>query len=233
MSNTADYEYDDEERNFMKGLRRYITLRAIAIYIIVGGATVAFGFIFYYLIYALLPPNYDILIFCLIMVGFVVGLNVLLQRSLLIHHLPPYTLDIAKKAGFKVKEFKIHFIFKRANIYPTPNSYIRIGLLVGYIPFTELRFKSYRISLTSRKLCAKDDLLGTLIVQRIAERNLLAWDMDGESKRVGFTRRKIGGLRFKTICPLEEVTSRLIQMGKALIQWEKSIDKIARNALSD
>ena len=231
MSNARDYD-DEEVQKFLKGLRRYITARAIAIYIIVGAATVAFGFAFYYFLFAILPPTYDILIFCLLMVAFVVGLNILLQRSLLIHHLPPYTLDIVKKAGFKISAFKIYFIFNRARVYPTPNTYIRIGLLVGYVPFTEVRFRSYKISLTSGKLCEKDDLLGSLIVQKIAERNLLSWDLKGDSKRVGVTRKNLGGLRFKTICLPEEVTSRLFQMGKAIKEWEKALEKIAQFALA-
>ncbi len=229
---TSKIEYDEEVLHFLNGLRRYITARALAIYIIVGGATVAFGFIFYYFLYWILPPIYSLLFFILIMIGFTVGLNVLLQRSLLIYHLPPYTLDIAKKAGFKIDEFKIHFIFKRANIYPTSNIFIRIGLLVGYIPFTELRFKSYKMSLTSEKLCEKTDLLGSLIVKEIAERNLLAWDMESDSKRVGVTRKKIGGLRLKTICLPEEVTGRLMQMGKAIREWQKALEKVAHFALS-
>jgi hypothetical protein len=231
MNKSIDYE-DEEIGNFLKGLRRYITARAIAIYIIVGGATVAFGFIFYYFFNALIPV-YGVWLFILIMIGFIVGLNVLLQRSLLIYHLPPYTLDIVKKAGFKIREFKIHFIFNRANVYPTPNIYIRIGLLVGYLPFTELRFKTYKISLTSAKLCDKDDLIGSLIVRKIAERNLLAWDMKSDSKRVGVTRKQIGGLRFKTICLPEEVTGRLLQMGKAIREWERAIEKLSQLALSD
>ncbi|NVM54914.1 MAG: hypothetical protein HWN66_14515 [Candidatus Helarchaeota archaeon] len=236
MNNSDAYE-DEEVRNFLKGLRRYITSRAIVIYIIVAGATVAFGFIFYYLVYylfAALPHQIlSDLIFILIIVGFVIGLNLLLQRSLLIHHLPPYTLDIVKKAGFKIKEFKQYFIFKRANVYPTPNTFIRIGLIVGYVPFLELRFKSYKISLRSSKLSDKDDLLGSIIVKRIAEKNLVAWDQNSDSKRTGFTRKKIGGLRFKTICLPEEVTGRLLQMGKAIREWEKSIQKIANVALAE
>jgi hypothetical protein len=231
MNKSIDYE-DEEIGNFLKGLRRYITARAIAIYIIVGGATVAFGFIFYYFFNTLIPV-YGVWLFILIMIGFIVGLNVLLQRSLLIYHLPPYTLDIVKKAGFKIREFKIYFIFNRANVYPTPNIYIRIGLLVGYLPFTELRFKTYKISLTSAKLCDKDDLIGSLIVRKIAERNLLAWDMKSDSKRVGVTRKQIGGLRFKTICLPEEVTGRLLQMGKAIREWERAIEKLSQLALSD
>jgi hypothetical protein len=227
------YAYDDEElNNFLKGLRRYITARAIAIYIIVGIATVAFAFAFYYLFFFILPPPYELLMFILLMVAFVVGLNVLLQRSLLIHHLPPYTLDIVKKAGFKIEAFKIYFIFNRAKVYPTPNTYIKIGLLVGYVPFTEVRFRSYKISLTSGKLCEKDDLLGSLIVQKIAERNLLSWDLKSDSKRVGVTRKKMGGLRFKTICLPEEVTGRLLQMGKAIREWERALDKVAQFALT-
>jgi len=227
------YTADDEElSNFLKGLRRYITARAVAIYIIVAIATVAFAFAFYYLFFFLLPPPYELLSFILLMIAFVVGLNVLLQRSLLIHHLPPYTLDIVKKAGFKIQTFKIYFIFNRARVYPTPNTYIRIGLLVGYVPFTEVRFRSYKISLTSGKLCEKDDLLGSLIVQKIAERNLLGWDLKGDSKRVGVTRKSLGGLRFKTICLPEEVTGRLLQMGKAIREWERALDKIAQFALS-
>ncbi|TFG05890.1 MAG: hypothetical protein EU536_00670 [Promethearchaeota archaeon] len=232
MSRTKVYEEEDEEiRKFVRGLRRYITLRAVLIYIIVGIATVGFGFTFYYLLYALLPPSYEDLIFALLMVAFVVGLNLVLQRSLLIHHLPPYTLDIVKKAGFRVREFR-HLVFKRAVVYPTPNIYIRIGLIVGYLPFSELRFRSYTVSLTSGKLSDKDDLLGSLIVQKIAEKNLVAWDKESESKRTGFTRKKIGGLRFKTICLPEEVTGRLLQMGKAIREWERSIEKIANIALS-
>lgn len=227
------YISDDEEiNNFLKGLRRYITARAMVIYIIVSIATVTFGFAFYYLFFYILPPPYEILMFILLTIAFVVGLNVLLQRSLLIHHLPPYTLDIVKKAGFKIETFKIYFIFNRAKVYPTSNTYIKIGLLVGYIPFTEVRFRSYKISLTSGKLCEKDDLLGSLIVQKIAERNLLAWDLNGDSKRVGVTRKKMGGLRFKTICLPEEVTSRLLQMGKAIREWERALEKIAQLALS-
>ena len=232
MSSRKNSYEDEEVQNFLKGLRRYITLRAIAIYIIVGGATVAFGFVFYHLIYALLPPTYGAMTFILVMIGFVVGLNVLLQRSLLIHHLPPYTLDIVKKAGIKIKEVR-HLIFKRANVYPAPNMYIRIGLVVGYLPFFELRFKSYKMSLTSAKLSDKEDLLGSLIVRRIAEKNLVAWDQNSDSKRRGFSRKKIGGLRFKTICLPEEMTGRLLQMGKAIREWEKAIEKIADIALSD
>lgn len=231
MNNSNGYEEDDEVQNFLKGLRRYITLRAIVIYIIVGGATVGFGFIFYYLL-GLLPQPFNILLYILVMIGFVVGLNVLLQRSLLIHHLPPYTLDIVRKARFKISEVK-YLIFRRAIVYPTPNTYIRIGLIVGYLPFFELRFRSYKISLTSAKLSDKDDLLGSLIVRRIAEKNLVAWDQKSDSKRKGFTRKKIGGLRFKTICLPEEVTGRLLQMGKAIREWEKAIEKIAEIALSD
>ncbi len=231
MNSPVD-DADEEVKKFLKGLRRYITLRALAIYIIVATATVAFGFMFYYLFYIFLPPTYDLVIFILVLIGFIVGLNVLLQRSLLISHLPPYTLDIAKKAGFKIKEFKIKFIFRRANVYPTPNTYIRIGLIVGYLPFTELRFRSYRVSLTSGKLCDKHDLLGSLIVKEIAEKNLLAWDKEGGSERVGVTRKKLGGLRFKTICLPEEVTGRLMQMGKAIREWEKALGKVAKFALS-
>ncbi len=231
MNESADY--DDEVLNFLKGLRRYIAARSLAIYIIVAIATVAFGIIFYYFMYWILPPPYALIMFILILIGFIVGLNVLLQRSLLIHHLPPYTLEIAKKAGFKIVEFKINFIFKRANVYPTPNTFIRIGLLVGYIPFMEWRFKSYKISLTSKKLCEKEDLMGALIVQEIAERNLLAWDSKGDGKRVGVTRKKISGLRFKSICLPEEVTGRLMQMGKAIRQWERALGKIAKFALSN
>ncbi len=231
MSNMNSSNIDEEVLKFLKGLRRYITLRAIAIYIIVGGATVAFGFIFYYLAYSFLPLYAD-LTFILIMIGFVVGLNVILQRSLLIHHLPPYTLEIVKKARFKIREVR-QFIFKRANVYPTSTIFIRIGLIVGYLPFFELRFRSYKMSLTSAKLSDKDDLLGSLIVRRIAEKNLLAWDQESESKRKGFTRKKIGGLRFKTICLPEEMTGRLLQMGKAIREWEKAIEKIANIALSD
>jgi hypothetical protein len=232
MSDPEAYE-DEEVKNFLKGLRRYITARALAIYIIVGGATVAFGFMFYYLFYGFLPLTYALIIFILVLIGFIVGLNLLLQRSLLIHHLPPYTLDIAKKAGFKIREFKIYFIFRRANVYPTPNTYIRIGLLVGYVPFMEWRFKSYKISLTSRKLCDKYDLMGSLVVKEIAERNLIAWDKEGGGERVGVTRKKIGGLRFKTVCLPEEVTGRLMQMGKAIKQWEKALEKIAQFALTN
>ena len=105
MTGLADYD-DDEVRNFLKNLRRYITARALAIYIIVAIATVAFGFIFYFFIFALLPRTYAMILFILILIGFIVGLNILLQRSLLIHHLPPYTLDLAKKAGFKIKAFQ-------------------------------------------------------------------------------------------------------------------------------
>jgi hypothetical protein len=231
VSNIHEYEDDEDIRNFVQGLRRYITLRAVAIYIIVGAATLSFGIAFYYLLYSLLPPNYEDVIFMGVMIIFVVGLNIILQRSLLIRHLPPYTLDIVKKAGFKIKEFR-RFIFKRANVYPVPQIYIRIGLIVGYLPFTELRFRSYKISLTSGKLSDKDDLLGSLIVQRIAEKNLIAWDADSDSKRVGVTRKKIGGLRFKTICVPEEVTGRLLQMGKAIREWERAIQRVANFALS-
>lgn len=230
MNSSSEYEDDEEVLNFLKGLRRYITARALAIYIIIVGATVAFGFVFYYLLYEFLPPTLETLIFILVMIGFVVGLNVILQRSLLIHHLPPYTLDIVKKAGFKISEVR-HIIFKRANVYPTARTFIRIGLIVGYLPFFELRFKSYKVSLTSSKLSDKDDLLGSLIVRRIAEKNLVAWDEKSDSKRTGFTRKKIGGLRFKTICVPEEVTGRLLQMGKAIREWEKAIEKIAEFAI--
>ncbi|MFX1294427.1 MAG: hypothetical protein ACFFD2_06180 [Promethearchaeota archaeon] len=232
MNSSEDYD-DEELRNFLKGLRRYITARALAIYIIVIGATIAFEFIFYFAFYSILPSSYKVIILIVVMICFFIGLNILLQRSLLIHHLPPYTLDIVKKAGFKIKESKVRFIFRRANVYPTPNTYIRIGLLVGYVPFMEWRFGSYKISLTSRKLCDKNDLLGALIVKEIAEKNLLAWDMKSDSKRVGVTRKKIGGLRFKTICLPEEVTSRLMQMGKAIREWEKALEKIAQFALSN
>ncbi|MHA1277880.1 MAG: hypothetical protein ACTSQI_18090 [Candidatus Helarchaeota archaeon] len=231
MNKTLEEE-DEEVQKFLRGLRRYITLRAVVIYIIVLCATVIFGVIFYYVFYAFLSPSYALGIFILVLVGFIVGLNVLLQRSLLIFHLPPHTLDIVKKAGFRIKEFKIKFIFKRANVYPTTHTPIRIGLLVGYIPFTELRFKSYRISLTSGKLCDRKDLLGALIVKKIAEKNLLAWDMEGGTERAGVTRKKLGGLRFKTICLPEEVTGRLMQMGKAIREWEKALEKIAEFALS-
>ncbi|MHA1264187.1 MAG: hypothetical protein ACTSRS_03040 [Candidatus Helarchaeota archaeon] len=232
MSDGHNAEVDEDVQKFLNGLRKYITLRAVAIYIIVAIATVGFGISFYYLIYALLPPPYEDIIFTIVLITFIVGLNVILQRSLLIHHLPPYTLDIVKKAGFKIKEFR-PFIFKRANVYPTPSTYIRIGLIVGYLPFTELRFRSYTISLTSGKLSDKDDLLGSLIVKKIAEKNLVAWDRKSESKRTGFTRKKIGGLRFKTVCLPEEVTSRLLQMGKAIREWEKAIQKVADFALSN
>jgi len=231
MSSSTDYE-DEDVKKFLSGLRRYITARALAIYGIVVCATAIFGVIFYHLFYAILPPPYEFLIFILTLVGFVVGLNVLLQRSLLIYHLPPYTLDLVKKAGFKIREFKIKFIFRRANVYPTPNTPIRIGLIVGYVPFMEWRFGSYKISLTSGKLCDKHDLLGSLIVKEIAEKNLLAWDMEGGSERVGVTRKKIGGLRFKTVCLPEEMTGRLMQMGKAIREWEKALEKIAKFALS-
>jgi hypothetical protein len=42
----------------------------------------------------------------------------------------------------------------------------------------------------------------------------------------------MGGLRFKTICLPEEVTSRLFQMGKAIKEWEKALEKIAQFALA-
>ncbi|NVM27609.1 MAG: hypothetical protein HWN65_02100 [Candidatus Helarchaeota archaeon] len=227
-------EYDDEELSlFLKGLRRYITARALLIYIFIGGATVAFGLIYYYSLYLLLPSIHRDYFFILIMIGFIVGLNVVFQRSLFIHHLPPYTLDIIKKAGFKIHPFKHLLFFNRAKVYPTRNTYIRIGLIVGYLPFFELRFKSYKISLQSGKLAEKSDLLGTHIVRKIAEKNLIGWDEKSDSKRVGLTRKKMGGLRFKTICLPEEMTGRLLQMGKAIREWEKSLEKIAEYAVSN
>ena len=77
MSDSFDSD-DEEVRIFLKGLRRYITSRALLIYLFVGIATVVFGFIFYYLIvlfwdFSQIGP---IILFILIMAGFFIGLAI-------------------------------------------------------------------------------------------------------------------------------------------------------------
>lgn len=219
---------DPELKQFPHKIRNYLIKRCTIIYIIVGGVSIFLGFIFKNLI-SITDPNLASLELILIIAGFVIGINLFLQWWSRFYPLPKELQDLIKRAGFKIGKRKFyHFrFFRRTQIYPTENIYIKIGLEVKYFPFLELRKGYCKINMISRKLCLPTDPICGKLVQDIAEKNLLAWENEKNSRKASVVNR-LGGLRFTTSCSPDEAISRLFQMGKAIKEWESAISKISQ-----
>ncbi|MHA1297933.1 MAG: hypothetical protein ACTSO9_00650 [Candidatus Helarchaeota archaeon] len=226
---------DQEIKEFPRKIRNYLIKRCTIIYFIVGGASTGLGFLFSQIISPFFSKELLPIILTLIIVGFVIGINLILQMWSKYYPLPKELQDLIQKAGFKVGKKKFyHFrFFRRTRIYPTEETYIKIGLEVKYFPFLELKRGTCRINMISRKLCSANDPISRNIVQNIAEKNLLAWKNDESSRKARVKARVVnwkGGLSFKTSCSPEEAISRLMQMGKAIREWENAILKISELA---
>ena len=224
---------DIETRLFARKIRNYLIKRCVIIYIVVGAASILLGFLFFDLISPLFHQDLVSLILSFIVVAFVVGINLFLQWWSRFYPLPKELQDLIRRAGFKIGKRKFyHFrFFRRTLIYPTEDTYIKIGLEVKYFPFLELKRGFCKISMISRNLCFEDDPIPRKIVQDIAEKNLLSWKNKETGKKTRVISRK-GNLRFKTSCNPEEAISRLMQMGKAIREWERAIERISELATS-
>ena len=228
---------DPELKQFPRKIRNYLIKRCTIIYIVVGSVSVLLGFLFNDLISPHIDPDLIPVVLTLIIAGFVLLINLFLQWWVKYYPMPKEIQNLIKMAGFKIGKRKFyHFrFFRRTMIYPTEEIYIKIGLKVKYFPFLELRRGFYEISMISKKLCSASAPISKKIVQDIAEKNLLAWKQDESTRKARVKARVInwrGGLRFKTACSPEEAISRLIQMGKAIREWEKAVLKISQLATS-
>ncbi len=220
---------DPELKLFPRKIRNYLIMRVTIIYIIVGGVSILMGFAFDDLISTSFDPNIGPLVLTLIIIGFVFGINLSLQAWTQFYPFPKELEDLIKRAGLKVRKKKFYQFgfFRRTRIYPTENTFIKIGLEVKYFPFLELRKGTCKINMITQKLCDASDPICSRIVQDIAEKNLLAWKNPNEIRKARVVN-KLGELHFKTSCSPEEAISRLFQMSKAIKEWEAAISKISK-----
>ncbi|MHA1376901.1 MAG: hypothetical protein ACTSRG_00840 [Candidatus Helarchaeota archaeon] len=228
---------NSEFKEFPRKIRNYLIKRCVIIYFIVAGTSIGLGFLFSELISPFVKKELIPLVLSLIIAGFVIGINLVLQMWSKYYPLPKELQKLIQKAGFKVGKKKFyHFrFFRRTQIFPTEEIYIKIGLEVKYFPFLELKRGTCRINMISKKLCSANDPISKNIVQNIAEKNLLAWKNDQSTRKARVKARVVdwrGGLNFKTSCSPEEAISRMMQMGKAIREWENAISKISEIATS-
>ena len=228
---------DPEIKQFPRKIRNYLIKRCTIIYFIVGGASTLLGFLFYDLISEQINPNLVPFVLALIIAGIALAINLGLQAWSRLYPLPKELQDLIKRAGFKIAKRKLfHFrFFRRTQIHPTEEIYIKIGLEVKYFPFLELRRGTCKVNMISKKLCSASDPICGKIVQNIAEKNLLSWKNDESSRKARVKARVVnwkGGLKFKTTCTPEEAISRLMQMGKAIREWERAVNKISQMAIN-
>lgn len=228
---------DPELKEFPRKIRNYLIKRCTIIYFIVGGASTALGFLFSEILAPHVSEKLIPLVLTLIIAGFVIVINLFLQMWSKYYPLPKELQDLIQTAGFKVAKKKFyHFrFFRRTQIFPTEETYMKIGLEVKYFPFLELKRGTCKINIVSMKLCSAYDPISKNIVRTIAEKNLLGWKEDESSRKARVKARVInwrGGLKLKTTCSPDEAISRLMQMGKAIREWENAIIKISKMATS-
>ncbi|MHA1270140.1 MAG: hypothetical protein ACTSPY_10170 [Candidatus Helarchaeota archaeon] len=217
----------EEKKEFSKGVRRYVAIRHVITYIIVFGVGLGSAWMLYHLLnYWFNSVFSNILWYIIFGFLFILAINIAFQQFLSFYHLPKHILDILDRTGFPIERKRWFVFFYKTKLIPTSNSWIKVGIKASYFPLSELRYESYRVKITSSKLCEGYDPLYTLIMKKIIEKNLLSIS-DGNKKRPVVYRKGSPGIRINIECGPEEVLSRVMIVGKAIREWESAINKLA------
>ncbi|MHA1785594.1 MAG: hypothetical protein ACTSVE_10370, partial [Candidatus Helarchaeota archaeon] len=207
-----DLKEDKDLEEFPKKIRNYMIKRVIFIYIIVGALGLILGGIFWYNLQKFFPEFPVLTLWTWpFLIGVVIGLNLFFQWWSRFFIIPNFLLKRFKELGFEIRNPKRFKVLRRTRIcVPKKRSYFKVGVEVKYFPFFEFRNGYYRIAIISIPLCNKSEALCVKLVQDIAEKNLL-----------GVTTRK-EFLHFNTTCSPEEAVGRMMQMTKAIREWENA-----------
>ena len=216
-----DLKEDKELEEFPKKIRNYMITRVILVYIIVAAIGIFLGWIFWFNLQKAFPQFPEITLWTWpFLIAVVIGLNLFFQWWSRFFIIPNFLLKRFQELGFDIRHPRRFKILRRTRVcVPKKNSYFKVGVEVKYFPFLEFRQRYYRIAIISVALCHETEALCVKLVQDIAEKNLMG------------TKNKKGFLHFKTTCSPEEAVGRMMQMGKAIREWENAKEKLSNMAV--
>ncbi|MHA1143325.1 MAG: hypothetical protein ACTSRW_01170 [Candidatus Helarchaeota archaeon] len=254
-NDTQDIDYDAEIEEFPKKVKTYLWFRCIAIYVavIVGTYLLSIltlstiNLVINGIITVLVPPPWDfpprivqhiVNFWALIIVipVSIIGMNLFLQWWSRFYPIPYVLLDRVQRAGFILKRPRLLFFFRRTRVcLPKKDSYFKVGVRVRYFPFMELKY-GCKITIISKALCDVNDSVLFNLVKKIAEKNFISFEHEKEVRKEDGRikiRKKKGMVRFKAVCNPEEAISQMMQMGKAIREFEDAKIRLVEMALGN
>ena len=216
-----DLKQDVELEEFPKKIRNYMIKRVILIYIVVGASGAFLAWLLWVNLGIFFPEFPELGLWTWpFLIGVVISMNLFFQWWSRFFIIPNFLLERFENAGFLIKHPRRFKVLRRTRIcVPKKQSYFKVGVEVRYFPFFEFRNGHYKIAIISVPLCNESEALCKKLVNDIAEKNLL-----------GVLNEK-PILRFKTTCSPEEAVGRMMQMGKAIREWENAKEKISNMAV--
>ena len=216
-----DLKEDKELEEFPKKIRNYMIKRVILVYIIVAVIGIILGWLFWFNIQLAFPQLPVLTLWTWpFIISIVIGLNLFFQWWSRFFIIPNFLLKRFEELGFDIRHPRHFKILRRTRVcVPKKKSYFKVGVEVKYFPFLEFRQRYYRIAIISGALCAENEAICVKLVQDIAEKNLMSM------------KNKKGILHFKTTCSPEEAVGRMMQMAKAIREWENAKEKLSNMAV--